>query len=267
VSLSRTVIRSGSGEPVGETVIIRDETRQRALERQMLRSERLAAAGRLAAGIVHEINNPIGVIVNRIDCLDLELEESGPGYPGRSDLAVIRRQAERVGAVARRLLTLAREESETRQALDLNELVSGVIAFVGPELRKRSLRWDADLAVDLPAIVANPHGIETVLLNLLLNALDATPEGGAISVTTRADENGIEFEVTDTGSGMSPEVLEHVFEPFFTTKVKPRGTGLGLAVCHSVVQAHGGEIRMWSEPERGSRFTVWLPVGGEEGTA
>ena len=265
VGITRSEIQGNGGAVLGYTVVIRDETRARALERQMLRSERLAAAGRLAAGVVHEINNPIGIIVNRIDCMDLEIDERCGECAVRDDLAVIRHQAERVGAVTRRLLAWAREESEAREPVDVNGLVEGVVAFLGPEARKRDLRLGTDLEPALPAVMASPQGIESILLNLALNAVDASRLGDSVTIATRPARGGsaIEVEVTDTGIGIPSTDLERVFEPFFTTKIKPRGTGLGLAVCQSVAQAHNGEIRVASEPGAGSRFTVLLPLDGE----
>jgi len=264
VGITSSEILGRGGVILGFTVVIREETRQRALERQMLRSERLAAAGRLAAGIVHEINNPIGIIVNRIDCMHLEIDERCGECAVRDDLTVIRRQAERVGAVTQRLLAWAREESEAREPVDLNGLVEGVVAFLGPEARKRNLALETDLAPALPAVMGSPQGIESIILNLALNAVDASRLGGSVVIATRpaGAATAVEVEVADTGIGISPADLERIFEPFFTTKIQPRGTGLGLAVCQGVVQAHGGEIRVSSQPGSGSRFTVLLPVDG-----
>lgn len=266
VGVNRGEIRGSDGRVLGYTVVIRDETRQRALERQMLRSERLAAAGRLAAGVVHEINNPIGIIVNRIDCMDMEMDERCETCAPRGDLAVIRQQAERMGAVARRLLAWASEGSEERDSVDVNDLVEGVVAFLGPEARKRDLALEPDLAPDLPVVQANPQGVESVLLNLALNAIDASDPGGAVTIATRRANagSGVEIEVADEGCGIPPDDLGRIFEPFYTTKVQPRGTGLGLAVCQGFVQSHGGEIHVASEEGRGSRFTVFLPAREEE---
>ncbi|MBI4513949.1 MAG: PAS domain S-box protein [Gemmatimonadetes bacterium] len=262
VSLSQTVIRGPSGEPVGCTLIIRDVTERKSLERQMLRSEQLAAAGRLAAGIAHEISNPIGIVLNRLECVELDIAERCPHCFARDDLRVIREQTERVGHVARRLLSFSREGPEVRAPLDLNELVASVIRFLEPTLEKKSLRIDWDLASPLPRVHASPQGLENVLVNLLLNAADASPEGGLIRVATRARDAGrtVELEVSDAGCGIAPELLERIFEPFFTTKQRSGGTGLGLAVSRSIVQAHGGEIQVRSEPGEGSAFTVTLPI-------
>jgi signal transduction histidine kinase len=247
---------------LGCTLIIRDVTHHKTLEKQLLRSERLAAAGKLAAGIAHEINNPIGIVLNRLDCLSLDASEGSPESDLQADLGVIRAQTERVGEVARRLLSLSRDEPDVREPLDLNELVGRVIHFLEPGLAKKSLRVDWDLASDLPLLQASHNGIETVILNLLLNAVDASPEGGEISVITHAVEDGraVKLQVSDAGPGIEEELLERIFEPFFTTKEGPRGTGLGLAVTRSVAQSHGGDVTVQSEPGVGSCFTVTLPL-------
>lgn len=267
VSLSQTVIRDTSGAANGFTLIIRDVTRHKALENRMLRSEKLAAAGRLAAGIAHEINNPIGIILNRLDCLDLDLRESDAETSVRDDLRVIREQTERVGEVARRLLTLARDEGDIRASVDLNELVARVIHFLKPTLEKKSQRIEWDQTSRLPTLHASRQGLEIVILNLLLNAVDASPEGAVISVVTRVEDGGraVVLDVSDPGCGIKEDHLERIFEPFFTTKEGPRGTGLGLAVTRSVVQSHGGDVAVRSQPGAGSRFTVRLPVRPEGG--
>ncbi len=269
VSLSQTVIHDASGAPRGCTLIMRDVKRQKTLEKQMLRSERLAAAGRLAAGVAHEINNPIGIILNRLDCLDLDITERCSDCFVRADLRVIRDQTERVGEVASGLLSFARDEPDERVPLDLNDVVVRVIRFLEPTLEKKALHIDLGLAGDLPSLRASPQGLETVLLNLLLNAADASREGGAISVATHTVDGGraVELDVSDAGSGIPPDLLERIFEPFFTTKQRPRGTGLGLAVSRNIVQVHGGEMRVRSSPGEGSCFTVTLPVepAGKDG--
>ena len=262
VSLSQTVIQGDDSQPLGHTLIIRDVTRQKAFEKRMLKSERLAAAGRLAAGVAHEINNPIGIAVNRLDCLELGMTERCAECFAREDLQVVRAQAERVGEVARRLLSIARAEPPTFVPLDLSGLVGGVIAFLRPSLENRDLQCEWDLPVDLPAVNGSPRGLESMTMNLLLNAADASSSGDTIRVATRAVNDGrkVELEVADTGAGISPDLMDQIFEPFFTTKVEPRGTGLGLAVTRGIVEEHGGEIRVDSQPGEGSRFIVTLPV-------
>jgi PAS domain S-box-containing protein len=265
VSLSQTIIQGDSREPLGYTLIIRDVTQQKAFEKQLLKSERLAAAGRLAAGVAHEINNPIGIAVNRLDCLELEMNEQCAECFAREDLQVVRAQTERVGEVARRLLSIARSEPARSVPLDLSGLVGGVIAFLQPGLEKRGLDFEWDLSVDLPTIKGSPRGLESVAMNLLLNAADASRPGETIRVATRAVNGGrkVELEVTDTGAGISPDLVDRIFEPFFTTKVEPWGTGLGLAVTRGIVEEHSGEILVESRPGEGSRFIVRLPVEAE----
>jgi len=265
VSLSQTIIQSDSQEPLGHTLIIRDVTQQKKFEKQLLKSEQLAAAGRLAAGVAHEINNPIGIAVNRLDCLELEMSEQCAECFAREDLQVVRAQTERVGEVARRLLSIARAEPATCVPLDLSGLVGGVIAFLQPGLEKRGLEFEWNLSVDLPTVKGSPQGLESVVMNLLLNAADASRPGETIRVATRAVNGGrkVELEVTDTGAGISTDLMGRIFEPFFTTKVEPWGTGLGLAVTRGIVEEHSGEIRVESQPGEGSRFIVILPVEAE----
>jgi signal transduction histidine kinase len=233
-----------------------------AAQRQIIQTEKLSSLGTLVAGVAHEINNPIGIIANRVEVLRLEHDEQGFDDTLREDLEVIHRQADRVGEITRALLTYARQSSHDQSALDLNAVVRSALLLWQPQA-EHHLRVVANLAAMLPSIMGNFTQLQQVVINLLSNALDATPIGGRIVVHTRSEGDppaAVVLEVSDTGSGIPAEHLSKVFDPFFTTKPPGKGTGLGLSVCLGIVRDHQGTITVHSQGGRGSTFIVTLPT-------
>jgi signal transduction histidine kinase len=231
-------------------------------QRQVIQTEKLSSLGTLVAGVAHEINNPIGIIANRVEVLRLEHEEQGLDETLKEDLEVIHRQANRVAEITTALLTYARQSAHERIVLDLNAVVRSVLLLWQPQA-EQMVRVETDLTERLPALMGNFTQLQQVVINLLSNALDATPPGGRIRVSTRSrgrPPSTVELEVTDTGTGIPPEHLSRVFDPFFTTKPPGKGTGLGLSVCFGIVQDHHGSITVDSRDGCGAAFTVVLPV-------
>jgi signal transduction histidine kinase len=231
-------------------------------QRQIIQSEKLSSLGTLVAGVAHEINNPIGIIANRVEVLRLEHEEQGLDDVLREDLEVIHRQANRISEITRALLTYARQSSHEQSPLDLNAVVRSALILWQPQAEQR-MRVETALAAMLPSIMGNFTQLQQVVIDLLSNALDATPTGGTIAVHTRSEgdpPSAVVLEVSDTGTGIPAEYLSKVFDPFFTTKPPGQGTGLGLSVCLGIVQDHQGAITVQSQEGRGSIFTVTLPA-------
>ncbi len=256
-------------------VLLRDVSRESKLKRQLMLSEKLATMGKMAGGIAHEINNPLGIVLNRIECI--EREARGQGVPAGflKDLAVIRNHASRIVRITKSLLTCSRDSAMTLKPLDVNTIVKDAMALAGERLHKAGVRITSELAENLPAVMGDKDKIETVIGNLLDNAIDAVPaSGGTVTVQTRnvtlSRSGGVEIAVSDNGPGVSPEFSERVFEPFYTTKPAGKGTGLGLFLCYAIVKEHKGEITVVPKREgRGSTFLVTLPgletrVGEEE---
>ncbi len=256
-----TVIRDEHGRPTRHVGIGSDVTEQRELEQQLQHARKLDAVGQLAGGVAHDFNNILTGIAGytelalaRSDGLDDEL---------RSDLQEILGGARRAGALTRQLLTFARREVARPQAVDLNGVIEGVSTFLRGTIRA-DVSVVTDLAAELPRVKVDPHQLEQVLLNLVLNAGDAMPEGGVLTVRTFAPSAGeVALFVSDTGTGMSADVRARMFEPFFTTKEVGKGTGLGLATVYGIVEECGGRIVVESEPGHGSAFTVTLPATDE----
>jgi len=242
---------------------------QEELQRQreaLYQTEKLAAIGTLSAGLTHEINNPLGIITARIDVMMEEAEAYRLPEDLREDLAVLRRNAQRVARIAQGLLSFARQTPGERAVLDLNQVVEETFLLVEKQASKEGITVVRELAADLLPVLGNSNHLQQVLLNLINNAREAMPHGGTITVATECLPGAVRCRVSDTGPGIPLEHLPKLFEPFFTTK--PGGTGLGLSVTYGIVKDHEGVMEVQSEVGKGSHFTVTLPAlpGTEKGT-
>jgi len=266
VTLTQTVLCDAAGVPCGASLILRDASKQAILEEQMRRSERLAAVSVMAAGLAHELNNPLAVIANRVECMEREVQERCPDCFLESDLAVLRQHTARLSGVTQALLRFTREGDDTVAPLDVGAVAARIVHLLERVFVGRNVRLELSVAAGLPPVLGSDRALETVCMNLLLNAAEAMPAGGAVRVEIRSagGEDAVELAVSDTGPGIPPELRERIFEPFFTTKGAKGGTGLGLAVCRSVVERHRGRIRVESPAGGGSRFVVTLPSAQTE---
>jgi len=230
-------------------------------QRQLTQADKLASVGRLAAGVAHEINNPLTGVLSYASLLRKRMEHD---VPACEDLDVIVRETVRCRGIIRELLDFARPAAPARKPMDLNEVVRRSVSVVMTQLSLNQVNLSLDLAADLPQVQADPNQIQQVVVNLLLNAADAIgAEGGQIRAITRsAARSAIEFLLEDSGRGISAEDLPRIFEPFFTTKGN-HGTGLGLAVSWGIVEAHGGSLEVQSQPGQGTCFTLRLPTAIE----
>jgi PAS domain S-box-containing protein len=255
----------------------RDVTARRQLERQLMQADRLAALGTMAAGVAHEVNNPLAYMMLNLEWIARKLPtlEQDPGaLPGlMAMLGEARQGAERVSTIVRELRSFSRADGETRKNVNLPEIVQSAIKIAGHEIRHKARIVTSFESVR--PVWANEARLEQVVINLLLNAAQAMPEtrvpDNEIRIAVREDGEGrAVLEVFDNGAGIALDVLPRIFDPFFTTKPPGVGTGLGLSICHGIVTAHGGQIAAYSERGEGTTFRVVLPttdtvVGGEEG--
>lgn len=241
-------------------LIASDVTEEKVLAQRLHRAERLAVAGEIAAGVVHAVNNPLDGV-----CRALQLAGRDPGNSKRTSemLALAQEGVQRIAGITRTLLNLARaDESPTMVQVDPNGLVQDALRFVELRAQSRGIRLKAEPAPDVPHVLGEPRALNEVLVNLLLNAIDASTQGGEIIVRTHRGADGTaELAVTDQGGGIAPQHLESIFEPFFSTKPTGQGTGLGLSVARRIIEAHGGEISVESKLGVSSTFRVKLPVG------
>jgi signal transduction histidine kinase len=242
----------------------RAEESRVVLERQFRHAERLAAVGKLASVIAHEVGTPLHVIAGRARHLGRRLPERDPG---QGDVDTIREQVGRITRTMRHVLQSSRAIPARREPVDLAQVVRDVAGIVMPEYAARAVQLAVVVPDVLPPVPADPDGVTQVLLNLLANALAATPIGGHVEVrgtaAGRDGRPGIALVVTDTGTGIAPQHLEHIFDPFFST-ARSGGTGLGLSICRDIVRAHDGVITVESESGAGARFSIWFPADRRE---
>ena len=228
---------------------------------QLIHAGKMAAVGALVAGLSHELNNPLGVIVGYVQGL---LRRTPENAPDRASLIAIERQALRCAHLVRSLLDFSRNKRASHEETAIAPLVDRVLELVGGQARANrvSIHWQPEAG--LSKILASPPEIESALLNLLTNALDATSSGGSVTIRARAGiadgRTGVELTVADTGNGIPKDILPRIFDPFFTTKPVGQGTGIGLALTRQIVDGHGGRIDVRSQENKGTTMRLWLPV-------
>jgi signal transduction histidine kinase len=233
-----------------------------ASEARLLQADKLAAIGKVYAGLTHEINNPLSILLSRVKLMLDTARMTGLSAETVRDLEVVERHGNRIAEIVRGFLAFVRKAPLERAPVDLNRCVEEAAALVGKGFDKQAVRIEADLAPALPLIVASANQIQQVLVNFLNNARDAMAEGGTIRVRTACRDGSVLAEVSDGGKGMSADEMRHVFEPFYTTKPVGHGTGLGLSVSYGIATAHGGDIELESSPGQGSTFRLRLPASG-----
>jgi signal transduction histidine kinase len=228
-------------------------------QRMVAHMDKMAAVGKLAAGVAHEINNPVGIILNRVETLQTE-SASMDQAALQEDLRVLARQCKRIAAITDDLLRFTRPGSVSRVDIDLREVCEAVVALMRPEYERRGIGLDVRMP-DYPVVVlADPDRLEHVVLNIVDNAMDASREGEHVWLTLEPCAGQACFRIRDEGSGIAPDILERIFDPFFTTKPKGEGSGLGLAIAQELITAHGGRIVVSSKPGEGTEFTIEFPL-------
>jgi two-component system NtrC family sensor kinase len=258
-----------TAEVGGVQAKIEEQVRRKTLElekvhKTLLRSEKMASIGKLAATVAHEINNPLFGILTYARLVLRELLKHD--VPQRDEMAeqlqIIERESKRCGDLVKNLLTFSRQAPSVREPNDLNTVVQRAVLLVKHKLEMQNIALEEKLAVQLPPVLCDANQIQQVILVLLVNASEAMAKGGRLEVSTEFDsktEQGV-VRVKDNGSGIPADVMARIFDPFFTTKEDQNRTGLGLAVAHSIVEQHGGEITVQSEPGQGTEFLVSLPL-------
>jgi PAS domain S-box-containing protein len=265
------VLRDASGRATRMVGTVQDITDRRQLEDQLRQSQKMEAIGRLAGGIAHDLNNALTAIAGYSE---LALGEVPPGHAARADVEEIRKAAERAGSVTRQLLAFSRKQLLEPRLFNLNDTVVNIARLL-TRLLGHDIHVETKLAATLPEVLGDPGQVEQAIINLAVNARDAMPSGGRVTLTTSVDDvddtfarrhvpmtpgKYVALRVADTGHGMTRETQARVFEPFFTTKEQGRGTGLGLATVYGIVKQSGGFIDVHSELHQGATFRVYLPA-------
>jgi PAS domain S-box-containing protein len=262
-NLTVSGLRGDTGELKYAIAMVEDITERRQAQEVLIQSEKLAVTGRLAASLAHEINNPLQSVIG---CLGLAQESLAAGEEKDADnlLWIATEELERAAGIVAQLRDLNRPAGlGERERADLNLLVEHVLMLNREQCHRRGLKVVRDVTKDLPSLVLVPDRIQQALLNLVLNAMEAMPDGGQLCVSTsRTDAPlGVSVSFADTGPGIAPDALPHIFDPFYTTKSE--GLGLGLYITRNIVEEHGGRLEVESLFGEGATFTMWLPTGEE----
>ena len=247
------------GRPLGWLQIYSEITNQRQIQSKLVQTEKMAALGQLVSGIAHELNNPLTSIMGYAQLVLGRAPETL-----NNEVQMIFAEAERARRIVKNLLFFARQAQPERTRVDVNEIVERTVALRGYELKIENIAIRCELAADLPATLADPHQLQQVVLNLLVNAEQAILESrgrGSIQLRTgKSPGSRLLIEVTDDGPGIPAEIVSRIFDPFFTTKPPGLGTGLGLSIVYGIVEQHGGDVAFENLPGGGAKFTVEIPL-------
>ncbi|HEV3279268.1 MAG TPA: ATP-binding protein [Terriglobia bacterium] len=256
-NISTTPLVDQGGKVIGRLLIFNDLTERVSLEDQLVQAEKLSSIGLLAAGVAHEVNTPLAVIASQGQMLLRQL----PAEDAQArTLERIIKQAFRASDIVNSLLKFSRVSGSEFAELDINKVMQETLALVEPMLKASKVSLNLQLAEDLPCVRGNAGKLQQVFMNLLVNARDAMPRGGELTVATERENGSVRVEVCDTGMGIAPDHLGKIFDPFFTTKAKSRGTGLGLAVSYGIIREHSGNVEVESRLGHGSTFRLEFPA-------
>ncbi|HSC28928.1 MAG TPA: ATP-binding protein [Vicinamibacterales bacterium] len=264
VNVGTTPLRDSDGAIAGTILIVEDISARVQLEEQLQISEKMASIGLLAAGVAHEVNTPLTGISSFVQML---MEGSSADDPKTRVLEKIERQTFRAAKIVNGLLNLARPAQVDSGPVDINAVINDVLALLEHQFRTGRIQVRKELASASPVVQGTEHKLQQVFLNLFLNARDAMPKGGWLTIVSREARGRAEIEIADTGSGIPADQLSRIYDPFFTTKAFGRGTGLGLSIAYGIVQEHGGSITCDSAVGKGTRFTLTLPLASPRAAA
>ena len=269
ISITMAQLKNSAGKMIGTVGMSRDISHRKALMAQILQSERMAAVGRLASGVAHEINNPLAIISEVAGFLGDLMEDEKEGQRTeiieelQEALPTIRKQIERGRDITHRLLRFARRTETSIEHANVNTVLKEILPFLEKECRLAGIRVHRDIQTDMPDITIDETQLQEILMNLIKNAIDAISGrggGGNIWLETRSEEGKVVIAVRDDGPGIDDAVRDRLFDPFVSTKSIKQGTGLGLAICYAIAKRCDGEIRVYAEPEGGACFKVFLPA-------
>ncbi|NQV16198.1 PAS domain S-box protein [bacterium] len=255
VNLTETALIS-NGEVIGRSQIIRDISELQTIEHQMRQSDRLAIVGQLAAGVAHEIGNPLTSISSLVQLLERRMKN--PDHI--SKLGRIRANIERITKIVHELVDFTSPQATDVQVVQINDVVQNAVGLMTYDNRSQKIKIELELTPTLPRVKASPDKLHQVVVNLLVNAFDAMKErGDNIRIITSENASSVSISVQDNGGGMIPEVMDKIFEPFFTTKDVGKGTGLGLSVSHGIINSMNGKLNVNSVPGEGATFFIEIP--------
>jgi two-component system NtrC family sensor kinase len=245
-----------NGDLIGAIELSRDITADINSRQAMMQKDKLASIGRLSAGVAHEINNPLTTILTTAMLIQEDIDPTNPMY---EELQTITNETLRCRKIVASLLDFARQTKPAKKHHNINDIIKECIRLTRKQAEFKDVQIEKALSKEVPELLLDKEQIQQALINLILNATDATDPGGKITISTNflSDDHFVDIKVSDTGKGIAAEVVDKIFEPFFTTR--EIGTGLGLAITHGIIGRHGGEIRVKSQPCQGTTFTIRLP--------
>jgi len=261
--LITATLRKEAGDHLrGYECIVKDITERKRMEERIREADKLASLGQLAAGVAHEINNPLSIILGFTRLL---AKKSSFDMQAKEDLETIHSNAESCKKIVEDLLNFSRQKRPQHREADMNQTIESIVTIVETQFHKDGITTVRDYDASIPPVTMDIDKMKQVYMNILMNAYQATDSGGSIRVSTHYDQakDGIFTVFSDTGCGIPKNIQTRVFEPFFTTKEPGQGTGLGLAVCYGIIQEHHGEISFESEEGKGATFKIWLPLNSK----
>ena len=259
IDYSAAPIRDDNDNISGTVLVFRDITERKVLQQNLVRSEKLAAIGRLAAGVAHEINNPLATIKTSFQIMSNKLESEVL----RDEIKVLTEEVDRIARIVGGLLDFSHPtQTESAQVSLAGVLESDLFTIIKKQLLNKGIQLKVEVSAQLPPIMAPEDRLKQVFMNLIRNAEDAMPEGGGLTIRAKSHREGLEIEFSDTGSGIPQDEIANVFDPFFSTKGL-KGTGLGLSITHGIVRSLGGTIGVSSAVEGGSTFRIILPISNK----
>jgi PAS domain S-box-containing protein len=274
IAWHNTTLRDEKGNIIGTLSSGEDITERKLTEEELIQSEKMASLGQLAASVVHEVNNPLAGIMIYIKLfLKKYKEKKLQDEKTENQLLKMEKELDRTTRIIRNLLAFARQSEPSMSPVEINKIIDAALPLVENQINLENIILEKNLDAELPLVRADFDKIQQVLINIMLNALQAMPEGGKLAITTSAArgvrirdsyKNAVRIDITDTGVGILQENLKKLFTPFFTTKEKGVGVGLGLSVVHGIIGKHKGKIDVESAPGRGTTFTIYLEAMDEQ---
>jgi two-component system NtrC family sensor kinase len=262
--LSASLMYDEKGGEIASIGIFKDLRERLKMERELheiqqalLQSEKLAAMGRLTSQIAHELNNPIYGIMNTLELLKTEIP---PESKRRRILDLSLSEIQRLSEMLRNMLSFSKPEEEKRKPVKIVELIEGILLVMEKQMREANIKVETSFGEEIPEVMASTNQMRQVFLNIFKNAKEAMPKGGTLFVRTSKEDNRVLIQIQDTGMGIPKEIKDKIFEAFFTTKQKVKGVGLGLSVCYGIIKDHSGEIKVESIEDKGTTFTITLPI-------
>ena len=274
IAWHNTTLTNDNGHIIGTLSSGEDITKRKQTEEELIRSEKLASLGQLAASVAHEVNNPLAGIMVYVKLLLKKYNEKKlQTEKSEEQLLKMDKELDRTTRIIRNLLDFSRQSEPNIRPVKINKVVEAALQLVGHQINLENIKLERKLDDQLPLVLADFDKIQQVLINIIMNAIQAMPEGGSLTITTsvadgveigEALKKTVRIDITDTGAGISKENLSKLFTPFFTTKEKGKGVGLGLPVVHGIIEQHKGKIEVNSELDVGTTFTIYLEVMDEK---